>query len=163
MFKKLMLVGALVSFAFSPSFAKNLAVPAKNPVATIVFPDTWKAEEIEFGWSAKSPDGNVFFSVESASGSRVDKLFATNDEWMKENKIKPKGKAVEKDVEFGGLKAKLYAYQATDEDGDTVIDFVVIPAGPGRVILLTQWASDEEQKANAADLDKIANSIKAIN
>jgi hypothetical protein len=119
MIKKIIFASAVFALALSPAIAKNLAVPAKNPVATIVFPDTWKTEEIEYGYSAKSPDGGIFFSVESASGTRIDKLFANNDAWMKENNIKPKGKAVEKEVEFGGLKAKLFAYEAKDEDGDT--------------------------------------------
>ena len=162
MFKRLILAVTIACAAMAPGFAKNLAVPAKDPVATLVIPDSWKAEAIEFGYSAKSPDGDVFFSVEYAAANQIDKMFALNNKWMKDNKIKPKGAPEEREFEMGGLPAKLISYQATDENGDTQIDFVMIPAGK-RIIMLTMWGSKEEQKANKKDLDIIQNSIKAIN
>jgi hypothetical protein len=163
MIKRLILTLTLACLSASPSFAKNLAVPAKDPVATLVIPDSWKPEAIDFGYSAKSPDGDIFFAVEYAAGSRVAKMLANNDEWLKENKIRPKGEATEREFDFGGLKAKLINYKATDPNGDTEVDFVIIPAGPGRVIMMTLWGSKEEQAKNKADLDIIQNSFKAIN
>jgi len=145
------------------AWAKNFAVPEKNPAATLVIPDSWKIEEIDYGYSAKSSDGDVFFSVEYAGGSRIEKMLENNTDWMKENHIQAKGKPVEKDIEIGGLSAKLVHYDAADENGDTMVDFVVIPAGHGRVIMLTLWGSEEELKANQADIDAIKKSVKAIN
>jgi hypothetical protein len=163
MLKKLMIAGMFLCAAIAPGFAKNLAVPAKNPAATLTIPDNWEMDEIEYGYSAASPDGAVNFYVEYASASRVDNLFAANDKWMKENSIKPKAKAEEKEIEIGGLPAKVFTYQATDEDGDTVIDFVVMPAGKDRMILLTLWGSQEDRDSNKADIVTIQKSIKAIN
>lgn len=145
------------------AWAKNFAVPPKNPAATLVIPDSWQIEEIDYGYSAKSSDGDVFFSVEYAGGSRIDKMLENNDDWMKENHIKAKGKPVEKDIQIGGLPAKLLHYEASDENGDTMVDFVFISGGAGRVIMLTLWGSEEELKANEADIDAIKKSIKAIN
>ena len=163
MFKKIIMAGLFVCAAIVPGLAKNLAVPPKDPVATLTIPDSWKPSEIEFGYGAKSPDGDVFFSVEYATAARIDKLFATTDAWMKENKIKPKGKAKESEMDMGGLPAKIFTYEATDENGDTEIDLVVIPGGKGRMILLTLWGSKEEQEANKTELSAIQRSIKAIN
>lgn len=162
MFKRYLLAALFTCSAFAPGFAKNLAVPARDPVATLVIPDSWKPTAIEFGYSGKSPDGDVFFSVEYATEARAAKMFALNVEWMKENKIKPKGKPSEREIQIGGLTGQLISYEATDDNGDTEIDFVVIPAGK-RMIMLTMWGSKEEQKANKKDLDIIQNSIKAIN
>lgn len=163
MFKRLMVASALLCAAMAPGFAKNLAVPVKDPIATLSIPDSWKMADIDFGYSSESPDGDVSFYVEYASAERIDKLFALNDEWMKENSIKPKGKAAEKEIEIGGLPAKVFTYQATDENGDTLIDFVVLPGGKGRKILLTLWASEAEREANKADIVSIQKSVKAIN
>jgi hypothetical protein len=160
--KTILLTTLLMCPAIAPGFAKNLAVPEKNPVATLMIPDTWAQEEIEFGYSGTSPDGNIFFSVEYAKGDRVDKLFALNDQWMKENKIKPTGEPKKEEITLGGLPAKLFTYQATDENGPTEIDFVLIPAGK-RIILLTLWGSEQEQKDNKTDIDIIKNSVKSIN
>jgi len=152
----------LLAFAAGPSLAKNLAVPSKDPVATLVIPDAWKPEEIEFGWSSKSPDGDVFFSVEYASGARVQKMLANNDAWLKENKIKAKAEPTQQDFDYNGLPAKVIKYVATDENGATEVDFVIITAGQGRVIMLTLWASKEERAKNQADIDAIKASFKKI-
>jgi hypothetical protein len=146
----------------APGAAKTLAVPEKDPVALLTIPDTWKQQEIEFGYSGMSPDGAIFFSVEYAKANRIDKLFALNEAWMKENKITPTGEAKKQEIKLGGLPASLFVYQATDENGPTEIDFVLIPAGK-RIVLLTLWGSEQEQKDNKADIDIIKNSVKAIN
>ena len=162
--KKTVFLAAVIAVsAVSGAWAKNFAVPAKNPVATITIPDTWKSEEIEYGYNAKSPDDAVFFSVEYATGSRVDKMIDANTAWMKENKIIPKGKAAESDVTIGGLPAHVLHFDATDEDGDTLVDFVLIPAGENRLIMLTLWGSEEDLTDNKDDIQAIQKSIKAIN
>lgn len=161
-FRTISLAAMLALSCVAPGFAKNLAVPEKDPVALLTIPDTWNQQEIEFGYSGTSPDGNVFFSVEYAKGNRVDKLFALNDEWMKDNKIAPTGEPKKQEITLGGLPATLFVYQATDDNGPTEIDFVLIPAGK-RIVLLTLWGSEQEQKDNKADIDIIKNSVKAIN
>jgi hypothetical protein len=160
--KKYIVAAALLAVACFPALAKNLAVPTKDPVATITIPDTWKTEEITYGYSAKSPDGDVFFSVEYASGSRLDKMLDNNTQWMKDNKIVPSTKE-EREITLGGLSAKLLSFKAKDENGDTKVDFVFIDGGKGRLIMLTLWASEEEMAANANDISAIQKSIKAIN
>lgn len=163
MLKAIFAAGMIFCASIAPGFAGNLAVPAKDPIATLSIPDSWEMEEIEWGYSATSPDKGVAFYVESATAARMDNLFATNDEWLKENNIQPKGKPSEHEVNIGGLPAKVLSYQATDEDGDTIIDFVIIPEAKGRVILLTLWGSEEDRETNKVDLEAIKQSIKAIN
>jgi hypothetical protein len=161
-FRTISLAAMLALSCVAPGLAKNLAVPEKDPVALLTIPDTWKQEEIEFGYSGMSPDGNVYFSVEYARGDRIDKLFALNDEWMKDNKINPTSEPKKQEITLGGLPATLFVYQATDENGPTEINFVLIPAGK-RIVLLTLWGSQQEQKENKVDIDIIKNSVKAIN
>src|SRR6266568_714709 len=161
--RKAILVAALLGFGFtSAPLAKNFAFPEKNPSGTVSIPDSWTTEEIEYGYSAKSPNDDVFFSVEFAGGSRVDKMMDNNTAWMKENENKPKGKPVEKEIDINSISAKLLHFDATDENGDTSVDFVFISGGEGRLIMLTLWGSEDELKANQADLDAIKKSIKAI-
>ena len=163
MLKGLLTAGIILCASIAPGVAENIAVPSKDPIATLTVPDKWETQEIEWGYSATSPDGGLAFYVESAPASRVENLFATNDEWLKENNIKPKGEHSEAEVNIAGLPAKVFSYPATDDDGDTVIDFVVIQEGKGRVILLTLWGSQEDREANQDDLDAIKKSIKPIN
>jgi hypothetical protein len=162
--RKILLAAMIMCSAFSTGArAKNFAIPEKNPAATLSIPDSWTIENIEYGYSAKPSDGSLFFSVEYAAPSRVEKMLDNNSEWMKENHINPKGKPVEKEIEVGGLSAKLLHFEATDDEGDTLVDFLFIGGGNGRLIMLTLWGSDDELKANQADIEKIKSSIKAIN
>ena len=162
MLKNIAIAGLILIASIAPGFAKNLAVPAKDPIATLAIPDSWKPNAIEYGYAAKSPDGDVFFAVEYATEARIEKMFATNKTWMKENKIVTKGDAAEKVTELGGLPAKIFTYQATDENGETQIDFVTIAAGK-QLIMITLWASTAEREANKDDIIAIQKSLKAIN
>ncbi len=163
MVRKFMLAAAFIVAVAAPAYAKNYALPEKNPVATVVIPDSWEVEESDYGYSATSPDEDVIFSIESASASRVDKMIEANLKWMNDQEIVPKGKAVEEDVNINGFPAKVYSYKATDPEGDTLIEFVMMPAGNGRVLLLTFWGSQEARDENKADISNIIMSVKPIN
>ena len=161
--KKLFLVAALALPLAMPAWAKNFAFPRANPVATVTIPDSWKTESIDYGFSAKSPDGDVFFSVESTSAKNIDKMMKANTDWMKENKIKLSDKPQEGKFDLGGLQASMVRHETTDENGPTIVDFVFTEGGKDRLIMLTLWASEKEREANAADIKAIQSSIKSIN
>ncbi|AMJ61186.1 hypothetical protein [Bosea sp. PAMC 26642] len=153
-------VAALLMIA--PAFAKNFAVPTKNPAVTITVPNDWKTQAIGYGYSARPQDESVFFSVEFADARNIDKMMATNDAWMKENKIK-KVEPIKADAPLNGIPATVFQYRTTDENGPTKVDFILLPAGENRVIMLTVWGSDEEREAHGNELDAIFGSIKSIN
>jgi hypothetical protein len=163
MLRNVMFASAILVAALVPSYAKDLTVPAKDPVASISIPDSWDIDDIDFGYAAASPDEEMKLYVEYANASRVDKMLELNDQWMKEQEITPKGKPVEEDGSIGGLPAKMLTYAATDSDGDTIVEFVLLPGGKGRLILLTLWGSKEARAENQADIQAITASIKAIN
>lgn len=159
--KTLCIAAALALSLASPAWAKKFAFPQNDPAATVTIPDTWKTKSIKYGFQAKSPDGDVFFSVESASVKAMDKMLDENTAWMKENNIKVTAKAAERELDLGGLKSKLLVYPAKDDNGETEVTLVFAEAGQ-RLIFITMWASREEQKANDKDIDTIIGSIKAI-
>ncbi len=157
------LAGAALLVALStPAFAKNFAVPADDPAATIALPDDWKLTEIDYGYSAMSPDKDIFFSVEYAGGKSVEEMTALNDSWLKENNIKLEGEPEKTEDDFNGIKGSVLMYKATDENGPTKLTFGLIPAGKGRVIMLTLWGSSDERKAHMDEIGKILGSIKPI-
>ena len=162
LFMKIVCIAVALTLSLvAPAWAKKFAFPQNNPAATVTIPDTWKTKSIEYGFQAKSPDNDIFFSIESASAKAMDKMLADNTAWMKENKISFTGKPTERDVNFGGLPGKMQVYPAKDENGETQILLVFAEAGQ-RLIFITLWASEEEQKANDKDINTIMSSIKAI-
>ena len=146
-----------------PVLARNFAVPARNPAITITVPDDWKTEEIEFGYSARSADEDVFFSVEYARANKIDALLDNNSKWMKENKINANVKPEKRTMDFNGAEGEVLRYVTTDENGPTIVDFVLLSGGKNTMIMLTLWGSQEERTANAKAIDGIMNSVKPIN
>lgn len=152
---------ALILSFGSPAWAKKFAFPQNNPAATVTIPDSWKTKSIEYGFQAKSPDDDVFFSIESTAASNMKKMLDENTAWMKENDIVVTGKPAEKELNLGGLKGQLVVYPAKDGNGETQVTLFFAESGQ-RLIFMTMWASLDEQKANEKDIDAIIASIKAI-
>ena len=149
---------ALSAALTMPAIARDFSVPKKSPAIMITIPDTWKFSDIEYGFRAASPGDDVYFYVESTGAKSVDKMMALNDQWMKEQGIKPDGDPKITTVE-GAVKAKIYNYKANDKDGPTNVSFTLIPAGD-RLVMLTMWGSLEEQQKHNADIDAILGSIR---
>lgn len=151
-----------VALLAMPAAAKNFAVPDKNPAITITVPDDWKTEEIAYGYSARPQDEAIFFSVEFASAREVDKMLAANEAWMKQNKIK-KVAPIKAEAPLNGIPATVFQFRTSDQNGPTVVDFIMMSAGDNRMIMLTVWGSNEERETHSKALDAIFGSIKAIN
>jgi len=145
-----------------PAFAKNFAVPEKNPSITITLPNDWSSEEIEFGFQARPKDEGVFLSVESADARQIDKMLSDTRTWMRDNKIKAV-EPIKADMKINGIDSTVFQFKTTDENGPTTVDLILMPAGSGRVTMLTVWGNDAEREANGKALDAIFGSIKPIN
>lgn len=145
-----------------PAFAKNFAVPAKNPSITITLPNDWSTEDIEYGFQARPKDEGVFFSVESAEARQIDKMLADTKNWMRDNKIKAV-EPIKADMKISGIDSTVFQFRTSDENGPTTVDLILMPAGSGRVMMLTVWGNDAEREANGKALDSIFGSIKPIN
>ncbi len=156
-------VAAMLGFwGVAPLSAKNFAVPDKDPTVTLFIPDGWKTEEIEFGYSAVSPGKDVFFSVEFATAGKVDAMMKNNEKWMKENDIKMV-KPNKVDAPINGIPATIFQFETTDANGQTTLEFIMMPGGKNRMIMLTLWGSDKERTKHGKDIDAIMSSVKAIN
>jgi hypothetical protein len=49
----------------TPGLAKTIKVTATHPVAIVDIPDTWNVVDTKRGFRVKSPDGEVFFWIET--------------------------------------------------------------------------------------------------
>jgi hypothetical protein len=159
--RMLLAAAALLGLLATNAYARNFAVPDKDPAVTITVPDSWETEAITYGYSAQSPDKDVFFSVEFASARDVGRMIDNNAAWMKENNIKDvPPKKVE--TPFNGIPATIFQFETSDDNGPTTVELILLPAGKNRVIMLTLWGSDAERTRHGAAIDSIMSSVKAI-
>ena len=146
------------------ALAKTMTFPAREPAASVTIPDKLKIKTIEYGFEAKSPNDDIYFSVESARGKSTDKMIEAADAWMKDNKIVIKPNPEQRVLNFGGLEGFTIKYQATDENGPTVIVLIFMTMEPKKdLVVMTFWGSEEEQAARQDDINLILSSIKALN
>jgi hypothetical protein len=160
--KTFLLGAAVAALLAGPALARNVAVPTSDPAALVTVPDSWTFQEIDYGYSAVSPDKEVFFSVEFASKNKIDAMMKNNKDWMKENGIDGSVKPTESEMDFGGLPGTVYRFDTKDENGPTRVDFVLLPAGKERIIFLTLWGSQQERENHRAEIGAIMESVKAI-
>ncbi len=159
--KTLLSLALLAGLLGSPAQARNFAVPAKDPAMSLSVPDNWKTDEIEYGYSAMSPGEDVFFSVEYAGARGVDALMKANDAWMKENKIAD----VTPDKAEGtlnGIPFTAFHFDTTDATGPTEVEFIMMPGGHNRMVMLTVWGSKQERAKHQAEIDGIMHSVKPL-
>ncbi|MGO4571402.1 hypothetical protein [Microvirga sp. 2TAF3] len=159
--KKFLMGAVLAGLLALPAEARNFAVPEKDPSVTLIVPDTWKIEEIDFGYSAQSPGEDVFFSVEYAHARDIEAMLDNNDKWMKQSGIK-KVKPEKIAGKLNGIDATVFQFNTTDENGPTQVEFILLPAGKERTIMLTLWASDGEREKHKDAIDMMMNSVKPI-
>lgn len=155
--------GALaLGLLLSPAFAKNFAVPSKNPTVTVTLPDKWSTEEIEYGFQARPEDEAIFLSIESAASKQIEKMISDTNKWMRDNKIKPV-EPIKAEMKINGIESTVFQFRTEDENGPTTVDLILMPAGNERVMMFTVWGNDKERETHAAALDSIFGSIKSIN
>jgi hypothetical protein len=155
------LYAALIVAALAgPAMARTFPVPPGTPAITVTTPDNWKVSEIDYGFSAMSPHEDVYFSVEYASDDKAfAKMMDDNETWMKDNKIKSVKPTIE-DGNINGVAIKHYEFDTTDENGKTLVDFFLIPAGGNTRAMLTFWGSEAERNKHQNEIMSIMNSIK---
>jgi hypothetical protein len=157
--KTILHAALLVAVLAVPAMARTFPVPPDAPAITLTTPDNWKVHEIDYGFSASSPGDDVYFSVEYAKGDKaIKKMMEDNDSWMKDNNIKSVKPTVE-DGKINGVDIKHYEFDTTDDNGKTLVDFFLIPAG-GSVAMLTFWGSEAERNKHQNEIMSIMNSLK---
>ena len=142
-----------------PALARTFPVPPEHPAIAVSVPDNWKVSEIDYGYSALSPGEDVFFSVEHAENAKdLRAMMDLNTSWMKENHIKPV-KPTEEEGSVNGIPLTHYEFDTTDENGKTLVDFMLVRAGDS-LAMLTLWGSVEERNKHEKEILSIFNSIR---
>lgn len=157
---------AVIAFALtllaSQVHAKNFAVPDKDPAIVISIPNDWDTKEVNYGYEGWSPDKDVYISVEFAAIKNVKAMMQSNEKWMKDTGIKV-NEPTESEITLNGIKSTLYKFETTHKGEPTTVDFVMLPGGKDRIVLITLWGNADERKKHAEAIDAILTSVKAIN
>jgi hypothetical protein len=160
---KKLLLAALIAGLPGLAYAKNFAIPKNNPVATVVLPDDWDAETIDSGVEVTSKDGEVYIAFETVRAADIKTAIGEAIDYLVKKGVKLDASSMkQKDTTINGMSGAEIDWTGTDKDGDTQISLTILFASKERLVMLTYWGTPEGGKANAEELNKIAESIKPI-
>ena len=158
--KLLLTVGCIAALSV-PSLAGTHKIPKEDPIATITLPDGWEVDEIEDGIEATSADEEVYFYVEATDADTVEEAMTEGAKYLGSKGVTVDEKSVKKEqTKLNGMDVIDISWDGKDKDGAAKVSLAVVAVTKEDGLLIVYWASPEGDKKNAADLEKIANSIK---
>jgi hypothetical protein len=162
--KRIILACAIAAIMSIPAFAKSFAIPSENPVATVVLPDDWNADEIDTGVEVTSKDDEVYMAFETVKASSAEEALNEGLDYLKAKGVKlDESSMKQQEMNINGMKGIAVNFTGKDKDGDAEISLILLGASKDRLVMLTYWSSPEGAKANGDTLNKIADSIKPVN
>lgn len=155
---------ALAAFMFASSTkAKTIKLPNDEfAFAQITIPDSWEPSEVNNGVEANSPDKAVYISAvgvgsEKGMDSEIEDTFTM----LKEHSVElDQSSKKEQKFQINGVEANELIFKGKDEDGPATVSITFVPIKK-KVVVVTYWVTTSEEEKHAAEVGKIAQSIKA--
>lgn len=157
------LAGFLLALSLTaPALADTLKIPEDKPVASITFPEGWKAAVTGEGISASSEDGTVFIDVITANpailGAAIDKAFALLH-------VKPDIDTW-KDIKstMNGMNIVQHTLDARDVGKGNVVKLTLtgVEVTKEKGVLVILRGTAEGQEKHQEEITAIMNSISAV-
>jgi hypothetical protein len=162
--KRILFACAVAALMSAPALARNFAIPAKNPVATVVLPDDWDGEVIDNGVEVTSADDEIYIAFEAVKAAKAEAALNEGLDYLKGKGVKiDESSLKQKELTVNGMKGVEVDLTGKDKDGDAVISLMLLAASKDRLVILTYWGTPDGTKANADALNKIVQSIKPVN
>lgn len=150
----------LLALAFTvPALADTLKIPADKPVASITFPEGWKATVNGDTITAKSEEDDVLIDVII---TRPDMLGPSNDKAFAMLKVKPDFDSFkDSKTTMNGMNAVVVTVDAKDANGETMklnLTSLEVTKDKGVMVILR----GKDVADNKDDITAIMNSIAAV-
>ena len=143
----------------APALADTLKIPADKPVASITFPEGWKATVTGDAITASSEDGTVLINVIT---TRPDMLGPSNDKAFALLKVKPDFDSYkDSKTTLNGMNVVLVTVDARDDSGGTMkltLTGVEVTKDKGVMVILRGEGVAKHQE----EITAIMNSIAAV-
>jgi hypothetical protein len=145
----------------APALADTLKIPADKPVASVTFPEVWKAAVTGEAITASSDDTGVLIDIiitnPAILGASIDKAFALLH-------VKPEIDTW-KDVKstMNGMNVIKHTLDAKDDKGNVVkLTLTGVEVTKEKGVLVIQRGTAEGQSEHEAEVTAIMESIAAV-
>ena len=145
------------------AYAKSYSIGDSRPVATVTIPDAWEVETIEDGIEATSADEGVTVTVEAVQIKDVETATREGIKYFAESGVKiDPSTQTQKEMTMSGKPAVDISWKGTDSDGPTNVSLTFVILSEKDSVLLYLWGDDKSIVQNAAALQAISESIRAV-
>ncbi|MGO4869767.1 MAG: hypothetical protein ACLPGW_04030 [Roseiarcus sp.] len=152
-----------LGLAVSTAGAGTFPIPADDPIATVSIPNSWGPKTYDGGVEATSEDGAIYVALEEVAADDVKSATEEGLKFFIKSGVEinfDAGKT--NDTKINGLDAFDMAFTGKDKDGPANVSLTLVKTNAkGKFLMLYYWGSPDGEKANAADLAKISDSIQA--
>lgn len=146
--------------------AASINLPDDKPLASVTIPDSWHSNKFANGVEGGSADGGIYLAFEVAADQDLDQAVqAAIDIFIKDGiEVDLKTQNKQK-VTVNGMDAYNLSWAGKNtKSGESVkTDLTILPLDPEHFLIVSNWGTAEAEKANAAELQTIAKSIKKLN
>jgi hypothetical protein len=161
--KSILMALVLAAFGAGTCQAGEVRIPSEVPVAAITIPDGWTAKEDDGGLDVSSPSDEVYLGIEIAE---TKEAAATVEEWKQwiageGVKLDP---ATEKPSQgtIGGRSYSAIDMSGTDKDGPVDVFFAMLDIDPSHKVVMTYWATRDEQAKYLPAVKTMLRSIRPL-
>ncbi len=143
--------------------AKTLKLPATDSAASLNVPDSWKPDLTDDGFEAVSPDGSVYIAFDVADIGNYKDLIDETFDYFKKHKIKiNESSRKDSKMTLNGMQVEDFSWDGRDKEGPTKVSVSLITVKPGKLLVVTYWASPAGDKKYSDAVLAILNSIKPM-
>lgn len=152
------------AIAMAPFFANaaTLEFPSDSPIASVTIPDAWGPKETVSGIEATSPDAAIYFSIDVATDTNMDKVIDDAVKFLTDNGVTldDTTKRDSGDVEINGMTFGSIEFDGKDADGPVEISLGFASPAEGKMLVVTYWGTKATQDAHSKELVDILKSLK---
>jgi len=144
--------------------AKTYPLGLRQRIATVAIPDAWQVDDVDRGLTASTKEQEVMVWLEVYNAASLDALMAEHRAYFAAQKVAETGKPQTTTLSAAGLTAAVMTIPATWDGSPTTLKYFRVDLGlpSGENLLLTYWATPEDEPKFAADFKSILDSLAAM-
>ena len=148
------------------ALATSITLPDDKPLASVTIPDSWHSNKFANGIEGGSADGGIYLALEVAADEDLDHAVQSAIDIFEKDGIELDLKSQNKQkVTVNGMAAYNLSWAGKNTNSGEAIktDLTILPLDAGHFLIVSNWGTAEAERANAAELQTIAKSIKKLN
>ena len=154
---------ALTVLAPGFALAGSHALPARDPVVSVTFPDDWPVVKRNMALEVAPRNRDMYVAYTLVSMGDFNRAMKAWDDWAARSQIKlsETNKSVKK-FQFEGGDSISHRWIATDRNGPTIVMRTILKLSDQNLLFITEWGAAPATQVYASELQAIRQSVTKL-